>query len=260
MNRIKIILLTAALFACVAIDAKTTYIPKYRSYIHIADKGDTISVANILPDLELEDKNGLFSIRIGHEVVTENKVKTIKRAKRAAGWATLSAVMSGVSAAFSDNSLQYLIRSTNARLTSELAGLYSANANAEKNLDIYMWVDNTTDDELVVNDMDRGLIWYILPHQSLKLKLFNPDASRLRISDPKNDLIRYAVVAAGSSVAKWNVAWENDEYWIVESALDGAPATDTVVSYYIKINKEDYSESIMTIPAYRNFIKEQKNK
>lgn len=202
MNRIKIILLTAVLFACIIVEAKTTYIPKYRSYIHIVDKGDTVSVANILPDLELDDKDGLFSIRIGHEEVTAEKVMAIKRGKRVAGWATLSAVMSGVSAAFSDNSLQFMIRSTNAKLSSELAGLYSANAYAEKNLDIYMWVDNTTDDELVVNDMDRGLIWYILPHQSLKLKLYNPDASRLRISDSKNDIIRYAVVAAGSSVSK----------------------------------------------------------
>lgn len=249
-----------ALLISVVLNAKTTYIPKYRSYIHIVDKGDTISVANILPELALDDKNGMFSIRLEHEIVTDDKVKTIKRAKRAAGWATLSAVISGVSAAFSDNSLQYMLRSTTARLSSELAGFYTASANAEKTLDVYMWVDNTTDDELVVNDMDRGLIWYILPHQSLKLKLFNPDASRLRISDPKNDIVRYAVIAAGSCVAKWGVAWEDDDYWIVESALDGTPVTDSVVSYYIKINKADFSETIMTIPTYRNFIKRQKNK
>lgn len=252
------VLFLITLLSSLAINAKTTYIPKYRSYIHIVTDGDTASVVNILTDLDMSDKDGLFSIRLEHELVTEEKVKAIKRAKRTAGWATLSAVLSGVSAAFSDNSLQYMVRSTNARLSSELAGFYTANAIAEKTLDVYMWVDNTTDDELMVNDMDRGLIWYILPHQSLKLRLNNPDVSRLRISDPKNDIVRYAMVAAGSNVSKWGVAWENDDYWIVESALDGTPATGTTVSYYIKINKKNFEETLMTIPVYKDFIKEHK--
>ena len=84
----KRLVLFCFVFISLTIQAKTTYIPKYRSYIHIVDKSDTISVANVLPELVLDDKNGMFSIRLEHEIVTDDKIKAIKRAKRAAGWAT----------------------------------------------------------------------------------------------------------------------------------------------------------------------------
>lgn len=38
----------------------------------------------------------------------------------------------------------------------------------------------------MVCDMERGLTWWILPHQSMQLKLNNPEASQLRISDPQS--------------------------------------------------------------------------
>lgn len=66
MNRIKIILFTAALFACVAIDAKTTYIPTYYSYLHIVTDGDTLAVTNNTDYLELTDPCGMFVIAIDH--------------------------------------------------------------------------------------------------------------------------------------------------------------------------------------------------
>ena len=168
-----------ALFAAMALQAKTTYIPTYRNYLHIVTGGDTLAATSNLDTLELADPEGMFVLRIDQEDVTKEKVKAIKRAKRAAGWATFSAVLSGVSTAFSDNSLDYMVRSTNSQITSMIADIYSANAKAEQTLGIDMWIDNTTDSELMVCDMERGLVWWILPRQSMQLKLNNPRMKRL---------------------------------------------------------------------------------
>lgn len=73
----------------IMVEAKTTYIPKYQSYIHIVNGLDTTAVSNILENLELAEEGGMFTIRIEHEEVTKEKVKAIKRAKRAAGWMEL---------------------------------------------------------------------------------------------------------------------------------------------------------------------------
>lgn len=145
----------------IMVEAKTTYIPKYQSYIHIVNGLDTTAVSNILENLELAEEGGMFTIRIEHEEVTKEKVKAIKRTKRAAGWMEFSAVMSGVSTAFSNNSLQYMVRSTNTQVAIELTDFYKANANAEQKLNIDMWIDNTSGAELLVNDMERGLVWYV---------------------------------------------------------------------------------------------------
>ena len=108
----KIFLILLIQTCCLIVVGKSTYIAKYRSYIHIVNGTDTVSVDNNLPELEMTENGGLFSIRIEHEEVTQEKVKAIKRAKSRAGWMAFSAVMSGVSTAFSNNSLQYYIRST----------------------------------------------------------------------------------------------------------------------------------------------------
>ena len=44
-----------ALFAAMALQAKTTYIPTYRSYLHIVTGGDTLAATSNLDTLELAD-------------------------------------------------------------------------------------------------------------------------------------------------------------------------------------------------------------
>ena len=114
--------------------SKTTYIPTYRNYLHIVMGSDTLSTTSNLDTLELVDPNGMFILKIDQEDVTKEKVKSIKRWKRAAGWATFSVVMSGVSTAFSNNSLQYMVRSTNTQIAATIADIYSANAKEDKHL------------------------------------------------------------------------------------------------------------------------------
>ena len=168
---------------------------------------------------------------------------------------TFSAVMSGVSTAYSNNSLQYFVRSSYYKLTTDFATIYTINAVAEQILDIYTWIDNNTSDELMVTDMERGLVWFILPHQSLRLKINNPEASRLRISNPKCDFVRYASIIAGSSVTKWGVSYEDDECWVVPIFIDDEIRPEK----YRWIRKSDYIEEDMGIKEFADFKKKMKN-
>ena len=257
MKRIVISVIVALLLVC-SLTAKTTYIPIYRSYIHIVNGTDTSAVSNNLMDLETADENGMFKIYIEHEDVTKEKVKAIKRAKRTAGWATFSAVMSGISTAFSRNSLQYMIRSTTTRIAAQLADIYNKNAHAEQTLLIDTWIENTSEDELMINDMERGLVWFVRPSEYLHLQLNNPDVANLRISDVHHNNIRYALVAAGSLVEKKEIEWEDDTCWIYGVWGNLGFTEVRVVDYYVRISKEDYSEKEMSIEEFKAYKKKMK--
>ena len=256
----KTFLLMLMLVAGLAVDAKTTYIPKYKSYIHIVNGTDTVAVSGNTEDLELSDNGGMFKIYVEHENITAEKVKAIKRAKRAAGWASFSAVMSGVSTALSDNSLQYMVRSTNTQIASQLADIYTRNANAEQRLKIDLLIENTTKEELMINDMERGLTWYIKPSQFFYSQLNNPDVANLRISSIHNDHVRYAVITAGSLARKKAIAWEDDECWISAVMTNESNAELKTIEKYLRISKTDYTESDMSIEEFKAYKKEKKNR
>lgn len=242
----------------IMVEAKTTYIPNYKSYIHIVNGVDTTAVTNNLEVLELADQSGLFNIRIEHESVTKEKVIAIKRAKRSAGWMEFSAVMSGVSTAFSNNSLQYMVRSTNTQVATQLADFYKTNANAEQILSIDMWVDNISGAEIMVNDMERGLTWYIQPNQSLHFKFKNPDASSLRISDVHNNNVKHVLAMAGSEVKKRTIEWEDDDFWVICISHPTGSYGQKEIDKYILMSKTDFSKKDMTVEEYEAFKKEIK--
>ena len=255
----KVLSIIALMLIVMIIHAKTTYIPTYRSYLHILNGGDTLAVSNNLDTLELADKTGLFSLRLDHEDVTREKVKAIKRKKRAAGWALFSAVMNGVSTAFSDNSIEYYIRRDNTRIATDIATIFAANAKEEQTLKIDLWIDNTSSDELMVCDMERGLTWWIMPHESMQLTLNNPDVARLRISDPKNNNVRYVSAVAGSKVTKWEIDLETDDYWYSPVYMPNKPHDSFSLLHYIRISKADYIEEKISKEEFKEAKKAAKN-
>ena len=247
------LLSSAFLLICLATtQAKTTYIPTYRSYIHIVTDGDTVSTSGNLTWTEMKDGGGMFEIGIEHEEVTREKVKAIKRAKAAAGWAAFATVLSGVSTALSDNSLQYYVRSENTRLTAELADMYAFNANEEQTLGVSVWLHNTSGHELMVNDMERGLTWFIMAGELRDFKLHNPDAACLRISDTKNDNVRYMMATGGSIVRKYIIGWEDDDCWITENYTGDKFPTLVDYTYIIK---RDYSRQKMSTSEFNEWKK-----
>lgn len=245
-------LLLCVFFAFVMVaNSKTTYIPTYRSYMQIVDGRDTVFTESNLDTLLLADTGGMFVLRIDHEDMTREKVKRIKRAKLSSGLMTFAAVTGGVSTAFSDNSLEYLVRSTKTRIASTLADIYATNAKEEQRLEINLWIDNTTDGELMISDMERGFTWWVLPRQSICMKLNNPEASRLRISNPQSSNVRYVTALVGSKVTKYEIELETEEYWYSPVFMPDKPHDSFSLLHYIRIGKSDYNEEKISKEDFR---------
>ena len=104
----------------------------------------------------------------------------------------------------------------------------------------------------MVCDMERGLTWWILPQQSIQLRLNNPEASRLRISDPQSRTVRYAMAIAGSKVTKWEIDLETDDSWYSPIYKPYVPHDSFSLLHYIRIDKHDYSEEKISSDDFRN--------
>lgn len=255
------IYLTAILLlASMAVSAKSTYYPTYRNYMHIVTGIDTISMVNDVDTMVMQDPSGMFALRIDQEDVTKEKVKQIKFAKSMAGWAVFSSVMSSMSAMFSDNSLKGYVQRSNARVAAELAEFYANRSSAMKSLVIDFWLENICDDELMVSDLERGLTWWLLPHQSMHVRLNNPDATQLRISDAQNRTVRYVLVAAGNSVTKVHYDLETDEYWYkaVWREPNGVLDENTNLMHCTRISKVTHEEEKRPKQEYLDLKAEQK--
>lgn len=239
-----------------AIMGKTTYIPSYASYIHIVDHNDTLQVSNVERQLELADKGGMFRISIIHEDLSHERIKMIKRTKALSGWAAASSVLSGVSAALSRNNLQYFVRMQSSRIAGEISAMYAGIAMAEQTLDIEIWVENTSEQELMINDMERGLTWYILPHQGIQLSTNNPDLLRLRVSDLHHQHVSYATVTAGSAVDKAELKYEDDENWFIVAYKREADGTLTRLGGFEQISKKDYSRRLLNYRQIQEYQRE----
>lgn len=238
--------------------AKTTYIPTYASYIHIVYGSDTISVCNNIEYLELSDSGGMFNIVIEHEVITNEKVKSIKRAKRAAGWAAFAAVVGGVSANLKNSSRYYRVTPRNEHFWNYYAEFYDYNAKKEQALGIKMYIENTSGAELMINDMERGLTWYLPPKSVLDVSSANPNSSNLRISDIKNTKVRYTSILAGSFATKYDICYEDDECWITD--IYTREHYQTVLVGYKYISKSTYEVKEMVASEYEEFIESKKKK
>ena len=253
----------ATLFLCLAVQAKTTYIPTYRSFVQIKQNGnDSVMAQSNLEKLELMAQDGSFSITILHEDVDKEKVKAIKRAKAAAGWMTFAAVMSGVSAGFNstyyNNALTTYIDMRRTENIAVLSGFMHDVAKAEQRLTIDFFIDNHSNEELMVADLARGLTWYILPHTSMQFSLANPGIERLRISDLRHSSIKYADIIGGNSVRKETIEWEDDVCWIIRE--ENHDDSSNQLYSYRYIDKGTFESRDMPHAELKEFKKTHKEK
>ena len=268
-NRYYIIITT--LLLCLSAQAKTTYIPSYRSFIQIKNDSDSIIAQSKLETLELIAQDHSFSVTIVHENVDKEKVKAIKRAKAAAGWMTFAAIMSGVSAGFNsayyNNALTTYIDMRRTENLAVLSGFMHDVSKGEQHLDINFFIDNLSNEELMVADLARGLTWYIQPHTSMQFTLPNPGIEHLRISDLHHSSVKYADIIGGNSVTKETIEWEDDNCWIiqrqepsVEEFEGGSFQITTYNVHYYYIDKSTFESKEMTVAELKDFKKTHKEK
>lgn len=260
----KLLILTAVMLS-MTVQAKTTYIPTYRSYIKIVEQGgDPISAESNLEDLELMAKDGSFSITLVHESVDKEKVKEIKRAKAAAGWMTFAAIMAsasaGFNAAYTNNALTTYISMRNAENTALLASFMRDMAKEGERLKIDFFIDNFTEKELVVGDLARGLTWYILPHTSMQFSLENPGIERLRICHPDQSSVKYVDIIGGNSATKAIVEYEDVNCWILKKDVEEYDKNNTLIinTHYYFLKKGTYETDEMSLQEVKEFKKDHK--
>ena len=230
--------------------AKTTYIPTYWSYLKIFQyNADSVYVQSQIGQTELLSPDETFRITIVHEDVTHEKVKAIKRAKNAAGWAIVATMLSGFSAGFNatyyNNAMLTYVDMRRVENAAVLSNIMQEKVSADQRLSIDFFIDNLSNQELVISDQVRGLVWYILPHTSMQFNMPNPGAEHLRISDLNNKNIQYADIIGANYVKKENIEWEDDECWItIEDDFYDLKAKNEMKKYtgpkYTYINKATY--------------------
>lgn len=239
--------------------SKTTYIPAYWSYLKVFQyRGDSVSTQNILDQLESGSLDESFRITIVHEDITHEKVKAIKRAKAAAGWSLAAAVFAGLSTGFDasyyKNSLLDYINLRNLENTLLLSQILQEDASAEERLAIDYFIDNLSNHELMVSDLERGLVWYVLPHSSLQFELTNPGIEHLRISNLEQTNIQYADIIAANIVKKETIEWEDDECWI-KTKEEYIKNKNYINKLYFYINKKTFESHQMSSEEVKLFKK-----
>jgi len=252
----RLLCVIALLTVVLASVGKTTYIPTYYSYIHIKHDNDTISETSQLASLEVAGLSNNFSVEVIHEEVTREKVKAIKRAKAAAGWSMFSAILSTV---LPGNRGSLFSRIQDVRQSVLLTKMDADNAKAEQVLSVEIWIDNSGGEELIVNDLARGLTWYVQPHQSIQFEVSNPDMAQLRISNINSSKVDFVTVGAGSSVRKEYISYEDDECWIAK--IYRKIGDDYDMSHepiaYSWISKKTYEAKVISVDDYRQFMKKK---
>ena len=242
--------------------AKTSYIPSYLTSVQFIQNGDTVTTESCGIKQEVTSQDGKVSIYVQHEDVTTEKVKAIKRAKSVAGWASVSAGLSAFKMVTSAGSARFTSNLINARVAADLAYYAKINAMSEQVLEIGLWVDNNSDEEIMVNDMERGLTWFILPHQSLQLPVQNPDAARLRISNATTEkqAVKYVNVAVASMAEKKEIDYEDDEVWVTNGIITRELNGQTYQKHeYAVINKRTFERQTMKKNEYEEYLKKLKS-
>jgi len=251
------VIITLAVVSAMTVQAKKTYVPRYATYISITEPdGQPVTVSNIRMENTVKPANGMFTLSVYHDDMTLEKLKTIRRNKAAAGMYGLSAVLYAASAGMSDNITDRYVGMVGADVAATLADIHSANAEAASVLGIEAEIDNTGDGEIMVNDMERGLTWYILPRQTLTLRMSNPDAARLRISDGQGGHPCYATIGAGSVMKSLDVVYEDEDF--VAVPLYGEGEMRKTIVFYNIIDRRTWEQRSVSPKEFDEFKRKRK--
>ncbi len=264
-------LFLSLLVSTICVHAKTTYIPTYDNRIIVIENGQIDSVLNQSRILQLDSKDNLITCVIAQQVVSQDLVKSIKRAKSAAGWAAVAAGFSSASAGFSQGQMysgrvtgynvsNYINSREMAAESMDASASATAQAEELKTLMVDLVVTNNSDKEMLITDMDRGLVWFILPHNEATLPLAKGEECHFRISScsPLDENVKYINVLATSTLEKYTIGLETDMFWYVpisEKVKKGLRFDSSVEEGYIRINKETMAMVSITSVEFKEIKK-----
>lgn len=266
-----------AIFVCfffINIHAKTTYIPTYDNRLLLIEEGEVDSLTNKAHSLMMSSKDGLITCTLAQQVVSQDLVRDIKRAKSSAGWAMVAAALSSASEGMAQSQMNNgynkgwaMQNYVNARenTNASLAASADAKAQAEelKTLLLDLVVRNNSSKEMLVTDMDRGLVWFVLPNCEVRLPLLKDEECHFRISscNPLDENVKYINALGTSTLEKYTVGLETDVSWFVpisNKVLKSLRFETDQQDGYIKIDKETMAMSVVSEEELKS-IKDNKD-
>ncbi|MBR4238549.1 MAG: hypothetical protein IKQ03_03945 [Prevotella sp.] len=274
MGKCNYLLAIIVCFFSINIQAKTTYIPTYDNRLLLIEDGEVDSLTNKAHSLMMSSKDGLITCTLAQQVVSQDLVRDIKRAKSSAGWAMIAAALSSASEGMAQSQMNngynkgWAIQNyVNARenTNASLAASADAKAQAEelKTLLLDLVVRNNSSKEMLVTDMDRGLVWFVLPNCEVRLPLLKDEECHFRISscNPLDENVKYINALGTSTLEKYTVGLETDVSWFVpisNKVLKSLRFETDQQDGYIKIDKETMAMSVVSEEELKS-IKDNKD-
>lgn len=262
-------LCSAAIVALLALasQAKTTYIPTYLNRIILIENGQMDSLTNHRQMLQMDSKDNLVSCFVAQQVVSPELIKAIKQAKRTAGWLSVASALSAGGTTFSEVQMfrgkrgpGYIAGYVEGRDMERELEAMSADAYAQaeemKTLMVDLIVRNNSEKEMLITDMDRGLVWFILPKQETVLPLAKGEPCHFRVSSssPLDENVKYINVSGDSNLEKYTVAHETDLFWYIplsERTKQSLGFDSPMDDGYIKIDKETMRMTALTTSEFK---------
>ena len=266
MKRTVVVLFLVCVFATFA-QAKTTYIPTYDNRLLLIENGEVDSLTNKTHSLVMSSKDGLITCTLAQQVVSPDLIRDIKRAKNAAGWAMVAATLSSATEGLAMNQMNNgrnkgwaMENYVNARENTNASLALSADARAQaddmKTLLLDLVVRNNSQKEMLITDMDRGLVWFVLPNCEVRLPLLKDEECHFRISscNPMDENVKYINALGTSTLEKYTIGLETDIAWYVpisSKALKSLRFETAQQDGYIRIIKETMEMSVVSEDEFK---------
>ena len=254
-------------FLALQAQGKTTYIPSYANRLILIENGKIDTIDNQQRVLARSSQDGAITCSLVQQVVTPELVKAIKSAKSAAGWAMVAAGFSAASAGYSIGRMNsrpvdgFMV--SNYVNAHELTGAsldYSASAMAQaedlKMLYVDLLVKNDSEKELLITDMDKGLVWFVMPHNEMALHLSKGEEGHFRIApcSALDENVKYVNAVATSTLEKYTIGLETDLFWYIpmsEKAVQNLNFPTYVKDGYIRVDKETMHVKALSAEEFR---------
>lgn len=253
MNRVTILFF---IVVSLAVQAKTTYIPTYDNRLIIMESGESNMTENTSHTLFMSSKDSLITIALAQQVVSQDLVREIKRAKSAEGWSMVAAGFSSFSQGMAQSQMNdrhyhnkgwamqnYIDSRENTKAAIEASAEAKAQSDALKTLLIDLVVRNNSQKEMLISDMDRGQVWFVSPNCEVRLPLLKDEECHIRVSscNPLDENVKYINALGTSTLEKYTIVLETDKFWYVpisEKNNKNLRFTSDLKEGCIKIDKE----------------------
>lgn len=261
----KRILFLPLLFIALVASAKSEKIPSYKSFVYWIQGTDTVYAENNTLLQESVSPDGTVVVRIRHED-WKNTV-TDKSIARMAPWHIVMSRSNGIRAIVNQGKSNTDAMMPMRKIPGLMPNALSINNLSRMTDELEMgfaceyMIENTSNQEIVINDLNRGLVWYVPAQSYLLLNMGKlPQACLLRIAntDPLQPAIKYVTIGSASYSVKFTVAYEDENCWIY--LLEEEAETDqdeldfsrmlgdndqSFRTHYVKRDKDTFQETRM---------------